>query len=229
MVHTKPVKIFIIIPLYNEEKHILQILKEVSKYNLPVVVVDDGSKDGSIANVKKLRSRKVMLLEHKINLGKGAAMKTGAEYAFTKKADAIVFMDADGQHEPKDLQLFLKALNTQSYDVVFGMRNYGYGVPLVRYLGNKMASLLVSLLFRVYITDLLCGYKGLTKKAYEKLVWESDGYGVETEIAVKTGKNKLRFTEIPVKTIYHDKTKGVTLLDAIAILGNVFKWRLTNK
>lgn len=222
-------KIFVVVPLYNEEKHIVEVLKGISKYKLPIIVVDDGSGDSSKSKVKNSKIREIKLLEHEINLGKGAAMNTGAEYAFSKGADAIIFMDADGQHAPNDLKLFINTLKSQKYDIVFGSRNYGYGVPLVRYLGNKFASLLISALFGVYITDFICGYKGLTKKAYKEIQWESDGYGVETEIAALTGKRGLNFTEVQVETIYHDKVKGVTLLDAFGILGDVIRWKLTLK
>src|SRR3990172_12960801 len=141
-------KIFVVIPLRNEEKHILKVLKEVSFFNLPVVVVDDGSTDDSIKKAKEAKVKNMEILAHKINLGKGAAMKTGAEYAFSKGANAVVFMDSDGQHLADDLPKFIKALDSAKFDVVFGTRNYTYGVPLVRYLGNKFASVLMSVLFK---------------------------------------------------------------------------------
>lgn len=219
-------KYFLIIPLYNEEKHIADVLKKVSKYNLPVVVVDDGSKDNSKLKVKSLKLKNLTFLEHKINLGKGAAMKTGADYAFEKGADAVIFMDADGQHEAKDIREFVTALDSKKYDIVFGSRNFGFEVPLIRYLGNKIASVFMAVLFKIYVSDVICGFKALTKKAYEKINWESSGYGVESEMVAKTGLLKLRFYEIPVETIYHDKVKGVTILNAFGILVDVVKWRL---
>lgn len=226
-------RIFVVIPLFNEEKHIAGVLKGVLKYGLPVVVVDDGSTDMSKPKIDEFRKtnpsvgRKVVFLEHQINLGKGAAMKTGANYAYSHKADAVIFVDADGQHEPKELAKFIGILETQKYDVVFGSRNYGYGVPLVRYLGNKLASVVIASLFNIYVSDVICGFRALTKKAYKKMRWESDGYGVETEMVVMVGKNKLKFCEVPVEAIYHDNVKGVTILDAFGILFSVLKWKLT--
>lgn len=220
-------KIFIVIPLFNEEKHIVNVLKDISKYKLPIIVVDDGSDDNSKLKIINFQFKNVTLLEHKINLGKGAAMKTGADYAFDRGADAIIFMDSDGQHEAADLPKFIEALESGKYDVVFGTRNYSYGVPLVRFLGNKFASLLMSLMFHIYVSDTLCGFKGLMKEAYKKLKWDSSGYGVETEIVARVGKNKLDSCEVPVGTIYHDKVKGVTMLDAFGILGEVVRWKFT--
>jgi glycosyltransferase involved in cell wall biosynthesis len=220
-------KISIVIPLFNEEKHILDVLKGVRKYDYPVIVVDDGSTDESKAKVVASKLKDIKLIEHKINLGKGAAMKTGAEYAFEQGAEAVVFIDSDAQHNPEDLGKFIKSLEAKNCEVVFGSRNLNLGVPLVRYLGNKFASLLVALFFRIYVSDILCGFRAITRSAYQKIKWESTGYGVETEMVIRTGKLRMNFCEVPVETIYHSGVKGVTLLDAIGILAQVVKWRLT--
>jgi glycosyltransferase involved in cell wall biosynthesis len=220
-------KIYIVIPLYNEEKYIGEVLSDLKKYKLPIIVVDDGSLDKSRLKVKELQNKQVTLLEHKINLGKGAAMKTGADYAFLHGAEAAIFMDSDNQHEAADITKFINALESKKYEVVFGTRNYNYTVPLIRYLGNKFASILLEVMFKIFVTDVLCGFKGMTKKAYEKLKWNSSGYGVETEIVARAGKVKLSFLEVPIQTIYHDKDKGVTILDALGILGQVMVWKFT--
>ncbi|RLC30852.1 glycosyltransferase family 2 protein, partial [Candidatus Woesebacteria bacterium] len=91
-------KIFIVIPAYQEEERIGNVIRDVTKTKFPIVVVDDGSKDNTFKIASKYR---VTALRHKVNLGKGAAMKTGAEVAFKMGADAIVFMDSDGQHKAK--------------------------------------------------------------------------------------------------------------------------------
>ncbi len=219
--------ISIVIPFYNEEKHIVQVIKGISKYKLPIVLVDDGSKDNSQLLIKNLRLKNFTLLTHKINLGKGAAMKTGADWAFSNGADAVIFMDSDNQHSPDDLPKFLKPLKSGKFDAVFGSRNYSYGVPLVRFLGNKFASVVLVIFFGVYVSDVLCGFKAITKKAYKKIRWESTGYGVETEMVARIGKGRLHFCEVPVASIYHDKNKGVTILDAFGIMGEIIKWRFT--
>lgn len=216
-------KIFVVVPFYNENKHISQVIKGVSKYHLPMIVVDDGSTD----NPKIKSGKDVKLITHKINLGKGAAMKTGAEYAFKNGADAVIFMDGDNQHNAKDLPKFVDALKTEKYEIVLGTRNFSYGVPLVRFLGNKFAALVLVIFFRIYVSDVLCGYKALTKKAYKNICWESTGYGVETEMIARMGKTKLPYREVSVESIYHDKTKGVTLLDAFGIMGEIVKWKFT--
>lgn len=213
-------KIYIVIPYYNEESHIKSLLKDLSLFKLPLIVVDDGS-------TKNLESKNSIVLRHEVNLGKGAAMKTGAEYAFSSGADAVIFMDADGQHSPKDLSKFIDEIKKNKYDIIFGNRVSNFGVPLVRFLGNKFASIIMGFFFKIYVADSLCGFRAMTKKAYRKIKWESDGYGVEIEMIARVAKNKLKFIEVPVETIYHDHVKGVTVLDAFSILLNVVKWRLT--
>ena len=217
-------KIFIVVPAFNEAKRIGGVLSGLEKTKLPVVVIDDGSSDRTFEIVKKY---KVTVLRHKINLGKGAAMKTGAEAAFSMGADAVIFMDSDGQHKIEDLPQFVKALKTGKYEIVFGSRNLGLGMPLERYIGNKLASVLVNLLFGIYVSDLISGYRALTRKAFEKINWESTGYGVETEMVVKCARLGLKHCEVPVATVYYDKFKGVSIIDAIGIFFDVFRWRIT--
>jgi len=213
--------IAIVIPAYNEAERIGLVLSKLRNYKIPTIVVDDGSWDETAKVVKRY---KVRLLKHGINLGVGAARKTGVEAAWKLGADAVVMLDADGQHEPKHIPEFIKKIEAGN-DIVFGSRNLGFNVPLVRFLGNKFAAVLISVLFGIYRGDLLCGYIAFTKKAYKKIVWESNGYGVETEIVVKTGKNKLKYDEVPIEAKYLNKYKGASILDAISILPSIFKWK----
>jgi len=216
-------KIFIVVPFYNEEKRLKRMLDGIKGSKLEVVLVDDGSRDLSLAIAQKSGFD---VIKHKVNLGKGAAMKTGTHAAFLKGADAVIFMDADGQHSLSDIPKFVKRLESEKYHIIFGTRKFDRNTPLERSLGNKVGSFLVNLLFGIKVTDLLCGFRALTKKAFEAIDWESVGYGVETEMVVKTGILSLSHCEVPVKTIYLDKEKGVSLIDALAILGSVLVWRL---
>lgn len=212
---------FIVMPVCNEEAHLKDTILSFKKTGLPIIVVDDGSKDKSRAIAEKLGE---VVLAHSINLGKGAALLTGCEYAFKNGASAVITVDSDGQHLASDTKAFIDAL--AHHDIVFGSRNLGYGVPFVRFLGNKFATILINLMFGIFVTDMLCGFRAFNKKAYGKIKWESSGYGVETEMVVRTAKSGLRRTEVPVQTVYHDKVKGVTILDAIVILFDVIIWKV---
>lgn len=216
----------IVMPAYNEGNRIISVLTELQKDGYKVIVVDDGSTDGTSLKLRATSNSKLTVLSHKINLGKGAALKTGCEYAFKSGAEAVILMDSDGQHAVSDLPKFEEKLETGKYDVVFGSRNLNLGVPLVRYLGNKMASVIVSLMFGIYVSDLISGYRALTRSGYKKIKWESTGYGVETEMVIRVKKSGLSYCEIAVETIYFDNYKGVSILDAFGVFSNLIFWKV---
>jgi len=215
----------IVVPIYCEgERAVSTIRKILRESRCPVIAVNDGSTDDSEQLLKKEfgRNERVTVASHVFNLGKGAAMKTGAELAWSLGAEAVIFIDADGQHNPSHLGLFEKALERES--IVFGYRELGSNVPLIRKYGNKLASFLVERLYGIRRRDLLCGFMGFRRSVYKKIGWSSPRYGVETEIATKVGKKKLFFSEIKVDTIYLDKYKGVSVVDALKILIKIPGW-----
>lgn len=218
-------KIFLVIPSFNEDKRLVETIKKAQKFiaSEKIVVIDDGSKIPE----RLPKNSRIWLLRHKLNLGKGAAMRTGAEFAFDQGAEAIIYMDADCQHDPKEISVFTKYLE-EGYQLVFGSRRPGINVPLTRFLGKKFASVYVNLVFGVYITDILSGYRALTKKAYELVKWESDRYAVETEMVAHMShhKKELSWIEFPIETIYMDKYKGMTPIDAIKLMLSSIKWKL---
>lgn len=218
-------KIAIIVPEYNEDQRVVDTINSILKFskNL-IIVVDDGSENGSykLLERKFSNNKRVVLLRHLINLGKGAAMKTGIKMAKKKKMEAVIFIDADGQHNPRHLVEFEKAL--KSNDLVFGYRSMGTEMPVVRKWGNIFSLNLIKTIFKIKRSDLLCGYFGFKLKLYQKIKWFSSRYGVETEIACKAGKNRIEFKEIKVDTIYIDKYKGVTIFDAFKILFKLPYW-----
>lgn len=221
-------KIAVVLPVFNEEKKINDVLVNISRIKLPIILVNDGSTDSTEKIIRKRikNNPEILLINHQINLGKGAALRTGSEAAFRQGFNAVIFMDADGQHNPMDLNKFVEKLNTKRYDIVLGSRNLHHGAPIIRFLGNKFASVLISILFGIHVSDILCGFRAVTKKGFKKLNFESSGYGIETEMVVKISKYKLNSSEVPIQTIYHDSHKGVTILDAVSIFFDVLRWRI---
>src|SRR3989344_9332326 len=213
-------KIFIVIPAFNEEKRIGKVLADVKERGYPFIVIDDGSKDKTSQVAKKYTP---YVLRHSINLGKGAALKTGCLAAFKLGAEAAILMDSDGQHKASDLPKFVHALKT--YDVVFGARDFK-GTPAVRLLGNRLITILTSLLFGIKVGDILCGFKAFSRGAFNKIRWSSLGYSVETEIVALTGKNHLKYCEVPVATVYYDKFKGLTPETGLETLFDLILFRL---
>lgn len=217
--------IWIIVPAYNEGERLNKVISLVRKYsgNMPTIVIDDGSKKP----VSLHKRENLTVLKHEINLGKGAALKTGISFAFRHGAQAVILLDADGQHDPQEIGDFVAKLE-EGYDVIFGTRRSGRDMPLVRLLGNKFASIYVNLIFGIYVSDIPSGYRAISKKAYQKIEWQSPRYSVETEMVANLGKHKheLKYTEIPVKTLYLDNYKGFTVFDAISIFWQVLWWKL---
>lgn len=218
-------KIAIVMPVYNERHLAVETIKRIQDYfEDTIIVVDDGSSDDSYKLLCETfkKNEKIKILEHVINLGKGAAMKTGIEKAWTLGFDGVIFIDADGQHNPKHIPMFMEEL--KSNNIVFGYRELNKNMPWVRKTGNIIAVQIIRLLFGIKKKDLLSGYLAIKKSVYPLIKWESPRYGIETEMATKIGKNKLAFSEVKIDTIYVDKYKGVSLLDAIKILGNIPYW-----
>ena len=216
-------KIFAIIPAYNEEKRINKVIKETKKYVDNVIVVDDGSKDRTKDIAKK---GKAVVLRHLVNLGKGAALKTGCDYAVKNKADIIIAIDADAQHDPNEIPKFLE--NIKKYDVVLAYRKPNKNMPFVLKFGNLFLNKTISFLYGIKIKDSQCGYRAFTAKAYKKLRWKASDYSMESEMIAKIGKYKLSYTEVPIETIYSDKYKGTTILDGVKIVFNLLLWKLNH-
>jgi hypothetical protein len=100
-------------------------------------------------------------------------------------------------------------------------------MPLIRIMLNRLASLVIYFLFGAYVPDIPSGYKAMTKKAYKKLAWDSTDYSVEMELAARTAKYKLPFVAIPIKTIYHDLERGMTIIDTLRMITKILSWRVS--
>lgn len=215
--------IWVIIPGYNEEKYLATVLQSAKKITSKIIYVDDGSHDRSVAIARKHLKHVVV---HEVNLGKGAALKTGCEYAFTTlQADAVVFMDSDNQHDPQELKRFFAHLE-EGARLVYGVRRMGTDMPLFRFLGNKFASVMLSILFGKYVPDIPSGYKAMTKKTYRQIQWRSSGYEVEIEIAARAARQDIPFKIVDIEAIYHDTEKGMTALDALHVAWFLLQLRL---
>ena len=216
-------KVFAVVPAHNEEKHIYRLAREIKKYADEVIVVDDGSKD----RTNKLAEKgNAIVLKHMVNLGKGAAAKTGCDYAFGNNADIVILIDADMQHDPKEIPNFLKKI--KNHDAVVAYRKINSSMPLIFRFGNWFINQTIKFLYGIKIRDSQCGYRAFTREAYKKLRWKASDYSMESEIIAKIGKYGLSYTEIPIETIYSDKYKGTTVIDGFKIVFNLVIWKLNN-
>lgn len=213
---------FAVIPARNEENNIRKVINETKKYISDIIVVDDGSKDMTYEEAKK---EGVVVLKHIINLGKGAALKTGCDYALKQGASEIVVLDADTQHEPSKIPQFLDEL--KDADIVLGYRSLSKEMPPILKFGNWFINKMTKLLYGINLHDTQCGYRAFTADAYKKVRWKSSNYSMESEMIANIGKRNLKYKEIPIKTIYTDRYKGTTIIDGIKIVCNLFWWRLS--
>ena len=215
-------KIFIVIPAHYEERYIGSVIAKARKYADNVIVVDDGSSDNT---GKEASKNGAVVLSHVVNLGKGAALKTGCDYAIMEKADIIIALDADAQHDPKEIPNFVRAL--ENADVALGCRKINRRMPFVLRFGNWFIDETIKFLYGLRIRDSQCGYRAFTPYAYQKLRWKSSDYSMESEMIARIGRKKMRYAEVPIETIYSDKYKGTTIIDGVKIVINLLLWRLS--
>jgi len=217
-------KVIAVIPAYNEEENVGDLIKETSLYVDFTIVVDDGSTDRTCDVAKRAGG---IVLQHSRNMGKGAALKTGIRRALELDADIIVTIDGDGQYSPMEIPKLVAKLE-EGYDLVVGCRRLSGEMPLVRRLSNLISSAILRVLFRIPVKDTQCGLRAFTRSALEQVPIRESGYLVESQVLVDAVRSKLRVGEIPVTVSYSgvkSKIKPVreTLLFTLFILREILR------
>jgi len=212
-------QVYITIPLYNDAKMILKVIKSLKDkgYN-NIVVVDDGSKDNGYDVVKK--NTDVIVTKHIINRGQGAALQTAMEIAIEKGAKYIVHFDSDGQHDVKDIDHMLNTLIEGKYDIVLGSRFLQKNdIPLKKRILLKGAIIFTYILSQIWLTDVHNGLRVMTAETAKKLNLQHDRMEHASEILDKIKVLNLKYTEVPV-TIHYTKysmSKGQSISNSINI------------
>lgn len=220
-------KVIAVMPAYNEEKHIHDTVSKTIPYVDHLIVINDGSRDATQAVLKKIDDPRLTVLQHRANLGKGSALKTGCEAAKKLGAEIIVTLDADGQHPPEYIPAMLEFMRAHNLEVIFSVRNGGDRMPLVRRLGNRTLNLMAHYLFHLHLQDMWCGFRALRTEILPKITWRKRDYSGEIEMALRVGRNGLRHGEYTIPTVYHDATKGVTIFHGLKLLCQMLIWRVT--
>lgn len=189
-----------LIPAYNEAAHIGDVVTRALKY-VPVVVIDDGSSDRSGATAA-LAGAKV--LAHKINQGKGAALNTGFQYAVQRKVAAALTLDADGQHDPDEIPLFIDAFRSGKGDLIIGQRTFTQ-MPGTRRFANRAGSWLLSKAMGQRVPDNQSGYRLLSWEVMHTVKPSSARFEAEVEILLRAELAGFRVGWVPIKTIYADE------------------------
>lgn len=231
---SKDATVSVIVPAYNEEqniKDILRMLMDVEQVlpSLEVIVIDDGSTDGTLDEIAKF-SHGVKLLTHRNNRGKGAALATGFDQA---TGDVVVVQDADLEYSPYDIPRLVKPILSGEADVVFGSRFMGTrdGMKFLNFVGNKLLSLTTRLLFGKPITDVMTGHKVFAKRVIRSMDLAEDGFKIEPEIAAEVFHGGWRFKEVPIT--YTRRRNGVSKFrfykDGLRCLKRLVRARLYRK
>jgi glycosyltransferase involved in cell wall biosynthesis len=195
----------IVIPAYNEERTIAEVVGSAVKFADRVVVVDDGSRDQTGALAKEAGA---VVVRHAVNRGVGAALGTGIEAAVRLGADTVVTMDADGQHRAEDAGRVFDRLAQGDVDFVIGSRmkrgDEPGNMPAHRVLFNTIGNLLTFMLFGVWVTDSQSGMRGLSHKAAHTIELRTNGMESLSEFLKEMKDKHWKMAEVPIKAIYTD-------------------------
>jgi glycosyltransferase involved in cell wall biosynthesis len=211
-------KLSVVVPVYNEEKNILVLLNKIKSSIAnedEIIVIEDGSSDGTLDAIKNFDCK---IIAHPKNLGKGRSLIDGIEAA---QGEIVLFIDGDGQDDPSEIPELIRGID-KGYDFVIGSRfvpdanqvakkRYDEkALSPVNYLGNKALTFLLNNLFSLNIYDSQSGFKCFKAEKIRSLNLTSQRYEIETEIIIKSRKNKLKILEVPVYR--YERENGVSNL-----------------
>jgi len=221
----------IVIPAYNERDTINKAFEAVaaSPYKKEVIIIDDGSTDGTREILQGINHPDLKILLHEKNFGKGKAIQTGLAET---TGDIILIQDADLEYDPSEYPALLKPILKGKADVVYGSRFAGHGVHRVlyfwHYVGNRFLTILSNIFTDLNLTDMECCYKVFTRKSLEGIIINEKRFGFEPEITAKIARKKLRIYEVPVS--YYGRTyeegKKIGWKDGIWALWCILKYNL---
>ena len=216
-------KLSILMPVYNEEERLPEALKRALAVQYPcdveLLVVNDGSADGTRAILDSWSDERLRVVHHERNKGKGAAIKTAVAAA---DGDYMVILDADLEYDPKDIPRLLEPVLEGKARIVYGNRSFGGHAAFSFWyvMGNKGVTLFANILYNSYIGDLETCYKLMPLELYRALNVKSKGFGMEAEVTGKLLRRKLRPYEVPIS--YHARTreegKKITAMDGVEAL-----------
>lgn len=237
-------KLSIVMPVFNEEKTVEETVARVENVRLneikkEIIIINDASTDTTEQILEKLQGkfRDLRIITHKENKGKGAAVRTGFEAA---TGDYLVIQDADLEYDPKYLQTLIKPIMSGEAEVVYGTRLHR--LPnlkkeertarfLLHYFGNRFLSLVTSVLYGQWITDMETCYKVFPRRALERIELHGSGFDFEPEITAKLMKQGYKITEIPITTQprgYEEGKKLQTFPEGLKAFLTLMRYRFNN-
>lgn len=227
-------KVFVIIPAHNSEKTIKTVCAKISKkYVTEIIVIDDGSTDGTRALLKKIG---INHISHKKNLGYGASQKSGYNRAIKKGADLLIMLHSDGQHDPKYISLLLKTLREKNLDIVLGSRlnNIQYALknkmPLYKVIFNRILSQIANIILGLNLTEYHTGYRIFKREVFEKLNFNkfSDDFVFDQDILLSAHLHKFKIGEAQTSCIYNSASSSIgfkkSLKYGLAVVGGLIRY-----
>lgn len=234
-------KLSIIIPVFNEEKTIREILKRVYIVKLPsvikeIIVIDDGSTDSSRFKIQYSKIKGLKTIFHEKNLGKGTAIKTGLKYA---TGDYVLIQDADLEYNPEDYNKLLEPIIKNEAKVVYGTRLTDYPLKFwgedktvlpIHLIANQFLTSLTNLLYNSQLTDMETCYKLFKKEILKKISIKSNRFDFEPEITAKILKLGITIVEVPIKVKPRTYMEGkkINWLDGLLAIWTLFKYKFKN-
>jgi len=220
----------IVIPAFNEAAFLPEVIRRVEEtpYDKEIIIVDDGSTDGTREYLKGLVSEGIKVIVHEKNMGKGAAMRTGIAVA---SGDVVIVQDADLEYDPKDYPVLLEPIMQGKADVVYGSRFLGGPHRVLFFwhsIGNSLITLISNMFTDLNLTDMETGYKAFRKKVFDTITIESNRFGFEPEITAKVAKKGFRIYEVPISYSgrSYQEGKKITWKDGFKAIFTVLKYNL---
>jgi glycosyltransferase involved in cell wall biosynthesis len=226
-------KLSVVIPVYNEVEHLKEILKRVrlTKAASEIIVVDDGSQDGSRELLARMKGRnRVRVINHPENRGKGAAVRTGIAAA---RGDIILIQDADLEYNPHDYPVLLQPIQDGIADVVYGSRFMGGPRRVVMFwhlIANLILTLMTNVLYNTILTDMETGYKAFRREVTDGMKLRSNRFDFEPEFTAKVLKRHYRIFEVPISFNPRDYSEGkkIQLHDAFIAVWTLLRYRFVD-
>jgi len=217
----------IIIPAYNEVDFIGDVIRRVQEtpYEKEIIIVDDGSVDGTRDILKNLKEPNITVVLQEVNQGKGAALRAGFARA---KGDIVIIQDADLEYDPRDYPKLLEPILEGKADVVYGSRFLGGPHRVLyfwHYIGNMAVTLLSNMFTNLNLTDMETGYKVFKREVLKDITIESNRFGFEPEITAKIAKGRFKVYEIPISYYgrSYEEGKKITWKDGIKAFFTILK------
>jgi glycosyltransferase involved in cell wall biosynthesis len=219
-------KVVVVIPAYNEAAAVGHVIASVPKtiddMEVCCLVVDDGSVDNT---AETARAYGASVVRHVVNLGVGAATRTGLRAAKALSPDVVVTIDADGQHNPEEISSLVRCLVENNHDVVIGSRIlHPAGMPGSRIAANLLLNAITFVVYGKVVSDSQSGFKAFNRRSLDIIQLDSAGYEICSEIIGEIVRNQLNYKSMPIKAVYteYSRAKGQHFLNGVNLILNLF-------